>query len=493
MHSTQFGMVQDALIMTLGSIMLTAMWGKTLNGWVICYAWSQFVYGFGVGGEYPVVGTTSMEVATGHGAGERDRLHRGRRVALSFLMQGWGQVVNQAMLIILILIFHNKLGDHGYNETSTQWTFRVSFGIIAAFTLYLAYLRYYRIQHTDDAMRAAKKRTNTSGYDVISLKHAVTHYYGRLIGTTIGWFANDFAFYGNKVFSGVFIQIITGTSSVRVTWLYNLINVGVSLAGYYMGALLVDHKSYGRKWMQFNGFVMLFVLLLISAAAFKSLTVPGAGVKAFEAIYFLIGFFNQFGPNTTTFLLAAECYPASIRATAHGVSAAWGKLGALAPLILYNYIDARTKFWVATWFALAGAIITFVFVPDTSGLDLRELERYWIYVRDGRAGDYHGVAVHPRHLSLWERMVHKRHLAYNPELDRHAKIDELRQAYESMRALNGMEGGDADHLTAEQRDFLENELANFFASERKLHGHDVVASEHPHPSELAALEQKLGA
>jgi hypothetical protein len=34
----RFGLVQDALIMTLGLVMLTASWGTTLNGWVICYA-----------------------------------------------------------------------------------------------------------------------------------------------------------------------------------------------------------------------------------------------------------------------------------------------------------------------------------------------------------------------------------------------------------------------------------------------------------------------
>ncbi len=62
----RFGMVQDALIMTLGSIMLTAMWGTSLNGWVICYAWSVFVYGIGVGGEYPMTSTRAME-GTGTG------------------------------------------------------------------------------------------------------------------------------------------------------------------------------------------------------------------------------------------------------------------------------------------------------------------------------------------------------------------------------------------------------------------------------------------
>jgi Sugar (and other) transporter len=161
----------------------------------------------------------------------------------------------------------------------------------------------------------------------------------------------------------------------------------------------------------------------------------------------------------TTFILAAESYPASIRASAHGVSAASGKIGALIPAVLYNYIDNRTKFWVVTWFAMAGWIITIVFVADTSGLDLRELERYWKYVTEGREKEYHGVAVHPRHLSLWERVVLKRHLAYDAELDHQSKINELQSVYESTKELNGVDQS-AHDLTEEQKEFLEHELVS---------------------------------
>jgi hypothetical protein len=38
--------------MFVGLLMLAAAWGVTLNGWVICYAWSLFFYSIGVGGEY---------------------------------------------------------------------------------------------------------------------------------------------------------------------------------------------------------------------------------------------------------------------------------------------------------------------------------------------------------------------------------------------------------------------------------------------------------
>lgn len=45
----RYGLLQDAWIMFLGLVMLTCAWGVTQNGWVICYAWSLFIYGIGVG------------------------------------------------------------------------------------------------------------------------------------------------------------------------------------------------------------------------------------------------------------------------------------------------------------------------------------------------------------------------------------------------------------------------------------------------------------
>lgn len=218
-----------------------------------------------------------------------------------------------------------------------------------------------------------------------------------------------------------------------------MINVGCELVGYHLAALLIDYKAYGRKRMQAVGFIMSFILFVIAAAIFPMLDKKGPGAMGFEFIYFFSSFWIQFGPNSTTFLVAAEVYPAPVRATAHGFSAAVGKLGALAATVLYNYIGSRTKFWVVCWFGLIGFILTVVFIPDTTGLDLREQERYWQCVRENRVNDYHGIAIHPRHLSLFERMVLGRHKNYDPELDKQAKIDELRGLYQKMTEKTGKE------------------------------------------------------
>lgn len=48
-----------------------------------------------------------------------------------------------------------------------------------------------------------------AGYDGASFKLLVTHFWHRLIGTSLGWFCNDFLFYGNATFRNRFIRSAT--------------------------------------------------------------------------------------------------------------------------------------------------------------------------------------------------------------------------------------------------------------------------------------------
>ena len=332
--------------MFIGTILLTSMWGVTLSGWSIMYGISLFFFSIGVGGEYPMTSSTAMEGIHGATTSRNDRLHRGRSVALAFLMQGWGQLGNQLVLIVVMLVFNHSINP-GYGKTAAQATFRISFGFAAICLLFFLYLRIYKLKGVDDHLKASRKKGQVTGYDITSLKLVMNHYWHRVLATSLCWFCNDFPFYANQIFRNVFLQIVASSSKeVGTLWLYNLINNGCELVGYYMAALLLDHKLYGRKRMQAVGFIMSFILFIIAAIAYSQLNVKGAGGKAFELVYFFSNFWIQFGPNSTTFLVAGEVYPAAVRATAHGFSAAVGKLGALAATVLYNYIGGRTKFWV---------------------------------------------------------------------------------------------------------------------------------------------------
>ena len=48
-------------------------------------------------------------------------------------------------------------------------------------------------------------------------------------------------------------------------------------------------------------------------------------------------------------------------------------------------------------------------------------------MQQGRGKEYHGIAVHPRHLSLFEKGVLGIHHQYNSELDAEAKKAEATQ------------------------------------------------------------------
>ncbi|KAI5926757.1 major facilitator superfamily domain-containing protein [Camillea tinctor] len=458
----RWGLIQDAVIMVLGLLMLTGSWGLTLQGWVIMYAWSLFVYGIGVGGEYPITATSSMEnaVTSGKLSTRDDRLHRGRKVTMAFLMQGWGQFVNQVVLIVLLVIFNRGSGEPPYSATAAQYTFRLSFAFPAIGTMWLAYYRTWKMPAASKHLDKAKKKANVTGYDVRSLKLTCGNFGGRLVATAGSWFCNDVFFYGNKLFQSQFISVISSNpNSLLTTWSWNLVNVIVSMAGYYAASLMIDNKMYGRKMMQQVGFLMCFVMFVIPAFKYDYYTSP-AGIHSFQAMYFLSSFFNQFGPNSVTFLVAGEVFPTQIRASAHGFSAMIGKSGALLASVLYNYIDTPTKFYVVPWFGLVGMLLTWIWLPDTTGLDLKEQERRWQYILDGRENEYHGIAIHPQHLSMWERWtgVGKN---YHPDLDTKAKIDDLRAEWEEREAARTASEAEAAAYDNDGDEFTD-EIHNYF-------------------------------
>jgi hypothetical protein len=448
--------------MFVGLLMLTAAYGVTENGWVICYAWSLFFYSIGVGGEYPMTATSGMENAVGSGrvSTREDRLHRGRKVVSAFLMQGWGQLLNQGLLILLLLIFHHGSGSPPYSKVAAQWTYRVSFAIPAVGTLWLTYYRTYHMKAASKHLQAIKKKASVTGYDVESFRLTLKYFGPRLFATSFGWFANDIFFYGNKLFQSQFITVILPhESSIMPNYLYNLLNIGVSLVGYYLASFLIDNKFYGRKWMQQIGFLMCFILFVVPGFHYNYYT-SKEHIKEFQAMYFLSSFFNQFGPNCVTFLVAAECFPAPIRASAHGFSAAMGKLGALIAAIVSSYTTVPQRFYIWPWFGLAGMLVTFLWLPDTTGLDLKEQERRWWYIRNGREHDYHGVAVHPQHLSVWERFRGAGKY-YDAELDYKQKVEDYRLEWESgIARKNSNEDGEIDVDTEDA--LFEGAVHNYF-------------------------------
>ncbi|MBO0893968.1 MAG: MFS transporter, partial [Acidimicrobiales bacterium] len=106
--------------------------------------------------------------------------------------------------------------------------------------------------------------------------------------------------------------------------------------------------------------------------------VPGLTgmVGPFLAVYGISYFFTEFGPNTTTFVLPAECFPTSVRATGHGISAGVGKLGAVIGVFVFPILSAhlhlRGTLLVTGGLALAGLALTQV-LPEPARRSLEEV------------------------------------------------------------------------------------------------------------------------
>merc|ERR1712136_199444 len=129
------------------------------------------------------------------------------------------------------------------------------------------------------------------------------------------------------------------------------------------------------------------------------------------ALYFICGFFQQFGPNTTTWLLPAELFPTELRALSHGISAGTGKLGAIISGVVFSYgdhgskIDAQEIYLLSFIIGLIGVVLTFVFIPNVTKLDLQEQDKRWKYILAGKEDEYNGEAINPKYLSFYERIT----------------------------------------------------------------------------------------
>ena len=80
----------------------------------------------------------------------------------------------------------------------------------------------------------------------------------------------------------------------------------------------------GHRRLQLTGFPAMGAMFLMIALIPGVTSTTAPFLLLFGASYF----FAESGPNTTTFVMAAECYPTSVRTTRHGLSAGIAKLGA---------------------------------------------------------------------------------------------------------------------------------------------------------------------
>ncbi|KAH0277092.1 MFS general substrate transporter, partial [Aureobasidium melanogenum] len=218
--------------------------------------------------------------------------------------------------------------------------------------------------------------------------------YRTLVATSLTWLSLDLAFYGLGMNDYTTLEIIwannDGDPPDTPSPLYQslLANAWQSLLIVSLGAIvgnlitLVSINRLGRRVIQINGFFWLFVLFLVIGTSYHTL------MKTYRSpvivvLYILTQIFFNFGPNTTTYIIPAEVFPTRYRATAHGISAAFGKLGAVLSQCILGWLQGsiqtdKTYLLVFSAFMLIGLVLTVYWIPrsrDKNGqtLTLEEL------------------------------------------------------------------------------------------------------------------------
>jgi MFS transporter, PHS family, inorganic phosphate transporter len=157
---------------------------------------------------------------------------------------------------------------------------------------------------------------------------------------------------------------------------------------YWFTDFLIDFV--GRFYIQLVGFAMMAVFMLGLAIPYHHWTTPGNHI-GFAVMYGFTFFFANFGPNATTFIVPAEIFPARLRSTSHGISAAAGKAEAPSSersgsstrrsrRIGRTYVDAGYKpgigvqnlLHVLAVCNLLGFVFAFL-VPESKGKSLEEM------------------------------------------------------------------------------------------------------------------------
>eukprot|EP00742_Colponemidia_sp_Colp-10_P011009 GILJ01012170.1.p1 GENE.GILJ01012170.1~~GILJ01012170.1.p1 ORF type:complete len:539 (+),score=70.30 GILJ01012170.1:236-1618(+) len=404
------------LIIMIVSTLLSSLSSNTFLGIgivpMICFF--RFCLGVGIGGDYPLSAVITSEYASQN--------RRGQMMAAVFAMQGLGILFASLVSIIVVASFKSAI----YEDTANLdyvWRIVVAIGIIpAALTMYLRsqlpetprftmHIQGRTDQAVSDVTQVMNSRTSSSETEprnesvnrdvssplnntvqtpvanqritIESLRNYFRHYrnWSVLFGTASTWFLLDVAFYSQNLFlphvmsSIGFVPSDASATPYDIVYLSAVGNAVISLLGtvpgYWFTVFFIERM--GRLKIQYMGFAMISLLLLILASAYNQI----ANITwLFVGLYSLTFFFANFGPNSTTFIIPGEVYPTWVRSTAHGFSAACGKAGAIFGTFGFGHLSQSkgipTTLWCLFGFTVAGFICT-RFVPEPKGKSLEEL------------------------------------------------------------------------------------------------------------------------
>ncbi|RYR77289.1 hypothetical protein Ahy_A01g001736 isoform C [Arachis hypogaea] len=227
-----------------------------------------------------------------------------------------------------------------------------------------------------------KKEDQTKDFGLFSKQFAARHGL-HLLGTASTWFLLDVAFYSQNLFQKDIFSAIGWIPPAKtmnalekvfkIARAQTLIALCSTIPGYWFTVAFID--KIGRFTIQLVGFFFMTVFMFALAIPYEHWTLKENRI-GFVVLYSLTFFFANFGPNSTTFVVPAEIFPARFRSTCHGISSASGKLGAMIGtfgfLYLAQSIGIKNSLLVLGVVNILGFLFTFL-VPEPKGKSLEEI------------------------------------------------------------------------------------------------------------------------
>ncbi|KAK7362502.1 hypothetical protein VNO77_04618 [Canavalia gladiata] len=404
-----------------GFALLLMVFGSLASGFSICtkrpcvllsLGFFRFFLGLGIGGDYPLSSTIMSEFA--------NKRTRGSFIAAVFSMQGFGIVACSIVTVIVCSIFRrasNPSPDVTPSEADIAWRLILMLGSVpAAMTYYWRMMMPETARYTalveQNVMQAAKDMERVlevtlsqiaeedplpptlHPYPLFSREFFRRH--GRdLFACSSTWFIVDIVFYSQVLFqSEIYKRYLDQKGEVdvykeafNVAWIQAVIAVCSTIPGYFFSMYFID--KWGRVKIQMMGFFFMASALFAIGIPYYSFwtTEKNHKNKGFMVLYGLAFFFANFGPNTTTYIVPAELFPARFRSTCHGISGAAGKVGAIIGSVGFLWASHKKKeegyqkgigmeasLIILGVLCIVGMVITYFFTTETMGRSLEENE-----------------------------------------------------------------------------------------------------------------------
>ncbi|GLS20287.1 MFS transporter [Labrys miyagiensis] len=204
---------------------------------------------------------------------------------------------------------------------------------------------------------------------------------------SVPWFLQDLGTYGIGIFTPTILAVALGANSDHPRSIVDLIANDIMAAkgaalttsflivGILFAVALAD--TVGRIALQVFGFIGCAAGLFLASLA--SSFSGGTSTLLIFAGFILFNFMTNLGPNAQTYLLAGEVFPTAIRGKGAGFAAAFAKIGAVATAFLFPIllvaIGTTALLYGLIVVSILGAIVTWLFRIETTGVSLDQLEK----------------------------------------------------------------------------------------------------------------------